>query len=145
MRTQTYHAVQLLVAERDRQIEEEGWTASHDDEHDDGALATAAGVYALIGGKAGQLGPSLLAITTKLWPWDRRWLKVGDRSDRARKSCLVKAGALIIAELEAWERDRVAKCCAMGPHALNPVALLLATADRIARVRATHAHLERGK
>ena len=46
------------------------------------------------------------------------------------------------AELQAWERDRVAKCCAMGPHALNPVTLLLATAARIERVRAAHAHLE---
>lgn len=45
------------------------------------------------------------------------------------------------AALEAWERDRVAKCSAMAPHALNPVGLLLATADRIIRVRAAHAHL----
>lgn len=45
------------------------------------------------------------------------------------------------AAVEAWEKDRVAKCCALGPHALNPVGLLLATADRINRVRAAHAHL----
>lgn len=45
------------------------------------------------------------------------------------------------AELQAWERDRVAKCCAMAPHALTPVTLLLATAARIERVRAAHAHL----
>lgn len=46
------------------------------------------------------------------------------------------------ADLQAWERDRVAKCCAMAPHALHPVQLLLATAARIHRVRAAHAHLE---
>lgn len=48
------------------------------------------------------------------------------------------------AQLEAWEKDRVAKCCAMAPHALNPVGLLLATAARIHRVRAAHAHLAPG-
>ncbi len=38
--------VELIAAERQRQMTAEGWTHEHDDEHDDGSLATAAACYA---------------------------------------------------------------------------------------------------
>jgi hypothetical protein len=38
--------IELIAEERKRQIEVEGWTAEHDDEHTDGELALAAVCYA---------------------------------------------------------------------------------------------------
>lgn len=40
--------IQLIAEERVRQIEQEGWTPEHDDEHADGELAIAAGVVATV-------------------------------------------------------------------------------------------------
>lgn len=37
-----------VLAERRRQIEAEGWTPEHDDEHSNGELSDAAGCYALV-------------------------------------------------------------------------------------------------
>jgi hypothetical protein len=39
-------AVTDVMAERRRQVEQEGWTPGHDDTHDDGSLALAAVCYA---------------------------------------------------------------------------------------------------
>src|SRR5690242_14227731 len=39
--------VELIRVERIRQIEEEGWTAEHDENHQEGELARAAAAYAL--------------------------------------------------------------------------------------------------
>lgn len=41
-----------IAAERQRQIEVEGWTPNHDDEHDRGEMANAAACYALSAGRA---------------------------------------------------------------------------------------------
>ncbi len=38
--------IELITAERKRQIEKEGWTPEHDAEHTDGSLALAAVCYA---------------------------------------------------------------------------------------------------
>lgn len=111
MRTQTYHAMQLLVAERDRQIDEEDWPAEHDDQHFQGELALAAGVYALHAGNyfGGNARLAQLSIVqAHFWPWDATWFKPGNYVDPAarhdRRRALVKAGALILAELERLER-----------------------------------------
>ncbi len=77
--------IDLIAAERRRQIMEEGWTPEHDAEHVNGELALAAACYT-----SGDFGN---------WPWDPQWLKP---KDRVRD--LVRAGALIAAEL-----DRLAK------------------------------------
>lgn len=42
--------IDLIAAERQRQIEEEGWTPDHDDQHTNGELALAA---ACCSGRAG--------------------------------------------------------------------------------------------
>ena len=91
--TQT-QAAQDVLAERRRQAESEGWTPEHDDEHDDGELARAAAVYANPGywdvfGCGQYIG----------WPWAASWWKPRDA-----RSNLVKAGALILAEIERLDR-----------------------------------------
>ena len=91
-------AVLDVTAERRRQIEVEGWTPEHDDEHSAHALAEAAACYCL--SSAGK--PFDYFETT--WPWERWWFKAsGTRRD------LVKAGALILAEVERLDRAAAEK------------------------------------
>lgn len=80
------NAIELIAVERQRQIDVEGWTPEHDDEHTDGAIAHAAAAYAM--------------SSLDLWPWEARWWKPS--ADRVRD--LVKAGALIAAEIERIRR-----------------------------------------
>ena len=84
-------AVLDVAAERRRQIEVEGWTPEHDDEHVAGELATAGASYALVA-----VGYGLLALRT--WPWPAGLKPTTPRRD------LVKAGALILAEIERLDR-----------------------------------------
>jgi len=76
-----------IAAERKRQIEGEGWTPGHDAEHIDGELARAAACYAL-------------GIKLAQWPWDAGWWK-----PKGRRRNLVRAGALIVAEIERIDRQ----------------------------------------
>lgn len=73
----------LIAMERDHQ-RANGRTAAHDDLHTDGSLVTAALVYA---------DPGTALVT---WPWDG--LPRDIRRDRVTD--LVKAGALIAAEID---------------------------------------------
>lgn len=84
-------AVLDVAAERRRQIEAKGWTPEHDDEHVAGELATAGASYALVA-----VGYGLLALRT--WPWPAGLKPTTPRRD------LVKAGALILAEIERLDR-----------------------------------------
>lgn len=101
--------VELIAAERLRQVEEEGWTNDHDAEHRSGAMAKAAACYALpaedrdvrsyedipFGGSTDR-GNARYAMPSR-WPWDAHfWKPCPD--DRVRE--LVKAGALIAAEID---------------------------------------------
>ena len=111
-------AIKHIVAERERQISAEGWTPEHDDEHDDYSLGLAAAAYA--GGvdcgskvvgytddvSGGRGETPIWGVRNKRvpipWPasWDARWWKpTGDR-----RRDLVKAGALIVAEIERLDR-----------------------------------------
>lgn len=90
----TLDGVGLIAAERERQIEAEGWTPAHDDEHRRGELADAAALY-IAQVQYGQHGDSLLGWRTPA----HRWVKPCDR-----QRALIKAGALIAAEL-----DRIAR------------------------------------
>ena len=76
-----------IAAERLRQVEAEGWTPAHDDDHNNGELADAAACYAR--------GKQMSAV----WPWDDGWWKPADQ-----RRNLVKAGALIVAEIERIDR-----------------------------------------
>jgi hypothetical protein len=94
MSTEMEAAVKLIADERRRQVEKEGWTPEHDDEHENGELAKAASCYADPRTSAQKEPPNR-------WPWAREWWK--PNKDRVRD--LVKAGALIIAEIERLQRN----------------------------------------
>ena len=93
-------AIKDIATERQRQIEGEGWTPEHDDEHGKGEMAYAAACYAIgdhrIIGRDGN-GNSLGEAS--VWPWHRSWWKPADK-----RRNLVKAGALIVAESERLDR-----------------------------------------
>ena len=95
-----------VLAERERQQSAEGWTADHDaGEHQDGDLARAAACYAVSATCAdeNQLVFGGHPVISRLWPWDFSWWK---RSTPRRD--LVKAGALILAEIERMDREALA-------------------------------------
>lgn len=94
-------AAKDVLAERHRQVSVEGWTPEHDDEHDTGEMARAAACYAL--GKPEVHGYRVGAHVT-LWPWDWKWWK-----PKNRRRDLVRAGALILAEIERLDRLTAAK------------------------------------
>lgn len=88
----------LIAAERKRQIEKEGWTPEHDDEHEDEALAKAAACYADPDRRM-TFGDYPMPVG---WPWDAEaWKPTPD--NRVRE--LVKAGALIAAEIDRLKRE----------------------------------------
>lgn len=83
-----------IIAERQRQIIEEGWKPEHDDEHDKGELAMAAVCYINETGTVNRNGGKPWG-----WPWGASWWK----PDTRRRN-LVKASALILAEIERLDR-----------------------------------------
>lgn len=94
-------AARDVLAERQRQISVEGWTPEHDDEHADGEMARAAACYARCAHV--QMGAKA-PLPPNIWPWLESWWKPSTpRRD------LVKAGALILAEIERLDRARGAQ------------------------------------
>lgn len=89
-------AARDVLAERQRQISVEGWTHEHDDDHTDGALSQAAMTY--LDWVHGEYEPGTVPVS---WPadWAFAWFKPSD--DRRN---LIKAGALILAEIERMDR-----------------------------------------
>jgi len=81
--------IELVAAERRRQVMEEGWTPEHDDAHTDNELASAGAAYAL----GYSLGPSIGQL---FWPRDWEGYKPGDNNVRT----LTKSAALIVAEID---------------------------------------------
>lgn len=94
-----------VVDERVRQIAVEGWTPEHDDAHVDGKLAGAASAYAMSAAAAIQLGRDApLREIPPFFMFDHRhWKPTTARRD------LVKAGALILAEIERLDRAVLAQ------------------------------------
>lgn len=90
--------VGLIAAERKRQVSQEGWSRSHDDKHYGGDLARAALCYAAPVGHPAREG----TFMPKWWPWEARWWKPTP-DNRIRE--LVKAGALIAAEIDRLQHD----------------------------------------
>ena len=93
-------AARDVLAERRRQVEAEGWTPEHDDDHDRGELAHAAACYAL---RSWALHTDMtkegVTMFAYLWPFTREWWKPKDR-----RRNLIIAGALILAEIERLDR-----------------------------------------
>ncbi|EKA44657.1 hypothetical protein PABE177_2360 [Pseudomonas aeruginosa ATCC 700888] len=102
---QTPQAWLDVQAERLRQVEDEGWTPEHDDEHADGQMAQAAGCYALHAGGIGTDWPDGRQNGSALfWPWDKdSWKPTTPRRD------LVKACALALAEIERLDRAGISQ------------------------------------
>ena len=94
-----------VVEERQRQIESEGFDKAHDLEHDPGELSGAGAAYALRASL--DLCPGMNCLDEDIpppgWPlgsWSLEWWK----PTTSRRN-LVKAAALIIAELERMEAE----------------------------------------
>ena len=97
------NGIELITEERARQVSKEGWTALHDSEHYMGEMAEAACCYAQAAQMVGHgLPMHTIEETPGEWPWDAEWWKPG--ADRVRN--LVKAGALIAAEIDRLQRLR---------------------------------------
>lgn len=87
-----------IRAERQRQVDEEGWTAEHDDQHNRGEIALAAAAYAEHTVASDRFRKQYSSPPV-YWPWSDKWWKPTDR-----RRDLVKAGALIVAEIERLDR-----------------------------------------
>jgi hypothetical protein len=92
-RPDEFDGIDLIAAERMRQIEMEGWTPEHDDQHDASELVRAAIAY---------LTSDIAESVDFFWPWEGHEFKRGP--DRTRE--LVKAGGLIAAEIDRLSRVR---------------------------------------
>jgi hypothetical protein len=96
-------AARDVLAERRRQIEVEGWAPEHDDGHHAGEMAAAAAAYALFTTTSRvpfSLSKAIRDALPWIWRWDAKWFKPSGDSRRD----LVKAGALLIAEIERLDR-----------------------------------------
>lgn len=91
------NAVQSVIAERQRHQSAEGWTPEHDDQYSKSQLLWASSCYVL----------NAIHPFNRIpfdWPWTPEWWKpTNPRRD------LVKAGALILAEIERIDRQEVAQ------------------------------------
>lgn len=110
--------IELIAAERVRQVTSEGWTPEHDDEHDDESLALAAICYAApipIFQCDKREGDEGCYVFVDPWPdswgteWDKRPFynyngKRREPTPNDRIRMLVKAGALIAAEIDRLQR-----------------------------------------
>lgn len=95
--------IERMAAERQRQIDAEGWTPEHDDEHVLGELRDAARAYLYVARPSADLRIALAPwayIAPPWWPWHPDWWKPSD--DPIRN--LEKAGALIAAEIDRLQR-----------------------------------------
>jgi hypothetical protein len=87
-------ALRDVAAERRRQIDVEGWTPEHDDEHKGGEMACAAAAYAV--------HSSVPKKSRALWGWTgwaANWFKPKDTRHN-----LIRAAALLLAEIERLDR-----------------------------------------
>ena len=107
--------IDLIREERERQVQQEGWTEEHDKQHEGGELALAACCYAspvqlfILRGRHSYIDP---------WPdwwddcWDKRYRNLDDElipntelPTNLRVRNLVKAAALIAAEIDRLQRE----------------------------------------
>jgi hypothetical protein len=100
-----------VIAERRRQVEAEGFTAEHDDQHQFGELALAGAAYAAHTSERGKQGDIFVSridtmlragwfnLSMLLWPFERHWWKPKDRYRD-----LVKAAAFLVAEGDRLNR-----------------------------------------
>lgn len=116
--------VDLIRAERDRQIEKEGFGSDRDDKYD-GELASAAVCYAMNDRQRHSLDHLYTdrSDVPNYWPWASHWWKPSP-DDRIRE--LTKAGALIAAEIDRLRRIELVEATKKGlqsghvrPHGMS--------------------------
>lgn len=90
---------ELIAAERKRQIESENWTAQNDDQYVGNELVDAAESY--LHAATAILYSNENGRALMMWPWKPSFFK--PKSDRV--GCLVKAGALLAAEIDRIQRE----------------------------------------
>lgn len=112
--------VVLIAEERRRQVEKEGYSPEHDDQHTLEEIALAAACYATplrarhrrhhygSGRAVNDDGSDFISSS---WPWEKEAWKP---TTRVRE--LIKAGALIAAEIDRLQRD--------NPQAMSPTAVV---------------------
>lgn len=81
------------------QLSHEGWTPEDGDPRHPGDLALAAAAYAVAGSSEDDSDGTAPALSRLLWPWSAAELKPHDY-----RCNLVRAGALVLAELQRVER-----------------------------------------
>ncbi len=93
--------IDAIAAERRRQIDEEGFTPESDAMYAHGQIGYAASCYARYAGLRMHHPP-------KEWPWfSNRW------KPKSRREDLVRAGALIAAEIDRLDRAELEKARAI--------------------------------
>lgn len=92
--------LEMIEAERQRQIESEGWDAAHDDQHTDGELLRVA-VYYYLSGTGQHITVSAEDGAPLGWSWEAKWWK-----PKSPERDLVRAGALCLAERGRLRRKR---------------------------------------
>jgi hypothetical protein len=92
-------AIEEIRAERERQQSVEGWSWEHDDTHSGFELARAAACYAVHAGLSDESRKIIGMKWPDVWPFYACLWKPKDR-----RHDLVRAGALIVAEIERLDR-----------------------------------------
>lgn len=95
----TSKAIQDVINERQRQIDKKGYTESRDDKYLPGVLNLAGAAYAV----SVSFLPDAKRRAQRLWPWPDAG-KYMESSPKEPRSALVKAAALIVAEIERIDR-----------------------------------------
>lgn len=96
---------ELIAAERQRGIQEEGYGSAHDDKHDGGQLTLAAIAYAHAEiEQVRRPDYDLARVRRFYWPWEWNFWKPKDPIRN-----LVIAGALIAAEIDRLQRKEGCK------------------------------------
>ena len=97
-----------ILAERERQKKEEGFSQQHDDRYRKGELVKAAICFAAMSIGCPQVliklavhSMDVQSVWVDPWPWEEHWDK---RNRHSANKCLVVAGALIVADLERRSR-----------------------------------------
>lgn len=109
MPDETMSGAAMIAAERRRQIEGEGFTQEHDEEHVDAELSGAAVAYATLARNqiVSSYDPAMASALASGPPSSNLWRWPGDAwkpsTDPIRN--LVKAGALIAAEIDRLKRE----------------------------------------
>lgn len=101
-------AIDDIAAERKRQVEKECWSLEHDDAHSFGEMARAAACYAIPQSMLDYRvqNPGAGSVFNLIWPpqWGHEWWKPKDR-----RRNLVRAAALLVAEIERLDRKSPSK------------------------------------